>query len=409
MNLFYGWYIVIASAVIMGYNSFLYIYGFTSFINPIIATFGWSYSQIALAMTVRSMTTGILNPFIGALTDRWPVRRLLIIGGIIMGMGYFVLSRISGLALFYTAYIIIGLGGALAVQLVPLTTIARWFRKNLGKANGITGFSVALGGVAVPLLVTAIDSYGWQDTFLFAAIGTWMLIIPLSFLFKNKPEEFGLNPDGTPPDEFNEPRSLSIETSGLSVRESVKTRSFWLIGFGLMVQGGGSITILAHLMPHLIDAGMEKQQASMVVMAVAIVGLVARLPVGWLMDVISRRNLIGLSIGLSSISFLLLWNIKADSNFVLILAFAVPFGIGNGSLWVRSALIRDYFGTRNFGTVYGILMSFVTIGAGLLPPLTGWVFDEYGHYWPAFAALAALNFAGACLTFWIPRSSASYQ
>ena len=158
MNFFYGWYIVLASAVIMGYNSFLYIYGFTSFINPIIATFGWSYSQIALAITVRSATVGVLNPFIGALADRWSARKLLIIGAIIMGIGYFVLSRISGIALFYTAYVIIWLGGALAIQLVPQTTIARWFRKNLGKANGITGFSVALGGVAVPLLVMVIDS-----------------------------------------------------------------------------------------------------------------------------------------------------------------------------------------------------------------------------------------------------------
>ena len=408
MNLFYGWYIVLASAVIMGYNSFLYIYGFTSFINPIIATFGWTYSQIALAMTVRSVTVGILNPFIGTLADRWPVRKLLILGGIIMGLGYLVLSRVSGISLFYTAYVIIGLGGALAIQFVPQTTIARWFRKNLGKANGITGFSVALGGVAVPLLVMVIDSYSWQDTFLFAAIGTWILIIPLSFLFRNRPEDHGYFPDGIPPEELNETRSLSIEMSGMSVREAVKTRSFWLIGFGFMVQGGGSITILAHLMPHLIDAGMENQQASMVVMTVATVGLVARLPIGWLMDIISRRNLIGLSIGLSSISFLLLWMIQAGSPFILILAFAIPFGIGNGSLWVRSALIRDYFGTKNFGVIYGILMSFVTIGTGLLPPITGWVFDEYGHYWPAFVALAALNFAAACLTFTIPRSPEAY-
>jgi MFS family permease len=408
MNLFYGWYIVFASAVIMGYNSFLYIYGFTSFINPIITTFGWSYSQITLAMTVRSVTTGILNPFIGALADRWPIRRLLIIGGIILGLGYFVLSRISGLALFYTGYLIIGLGGALAIQLVPQTTIARWFRKNLGKANGITGFSVALGGVAVPLLVMVIDTYGWQDTFLFAAIGTWVLILPLSFLFRNRPEEYGMYPDGISPGEPDESQFISTETSGMSFGEALKTRSFWLIGFGLMVQGGGSITILAHLMPHLIDVGIEKQQASMVVMTVAIVGLVARLPVGWLMDVISRRNLIGLSIGLSSISFLLLLMINANSPFIFILTFAIPFGIGNGSLWVRSALISDYFGTRNFGIIYGILTSFVTIGAGLLPPVTGWVFDEFGYYWPAFVALAALNFIGACLTFTIPRTAERY-
>ncbi len=408
MNIFYGWYIVIASSVFMGYNSLLYVYGFTSFINPVIDTFGWTYSQITLAMTVRSVTAGVLNPFIGALADRWPVKGLLIIGGLVMGLGYLLLSRASNLPLFYLGYVVIGLGAALAIQLVPQTTVARWFRKNLGKANGITGFSVALGGTAVPLLVIAIDSYGWQSTFLFAAIGTWILIIPLSFLFRNRPEEYGLSPDGIPVDESKELEFQLPETSGVNFREAIKTRSFWLIGFGLLVQGGGSITILAHLMPHLLNTGMDKSQASLVVMTVAIVGLAVRIPIGWLVDVVSRRNVIGFSIALTSISFLVLWTIKVDSPFLLILAFAIPFGIGNGSIWVRAAIIREYFGTRNFGTIYGILTSFVTIGASLFPPVTGWVFDEYGHYWPAFVVLSALNLAGACLTFLIPRSSRAY-
>jgi len=163
----------------MGYNSLLFIYGFSTFINPIISTFGWSYAQVSLAISVRSLTTGAMNPFLGALVDRWPARRLLIIGSIILGLGLLSLGWVTNLALFYGGFIRMGLGGSLATQLVPQTSVARWFRKNLGKANGIMGFSVALGGVAIPLLVMTIDTYGWQSTYIFAAIGIWILMIPL--------------------------------------------------------------------------------------------------------------------------------------------------------------------------------------------------------------------------------------
>jgi MFS family permease len=401
--MFYGWYIVIASSIIAGYNSLLFIYGFTSFINPIIGTFSWTRAQIALAITFNYITSGVLNPFIGFLVDRWPAKRLMLIGGLIMGFGYFSLSRVTTLPTLYLGYVLIGMGASLAVSLVPSTTIVRWFNKNLGKANGITGFCIAIGGIAVPLLVLVIDTYGWQDTFLFAAVGSWILILPLSFLFRNRPEEYGLNPDGILISEEQNPNKKNIEIPGVWVKEALKSRAFWLIGFGTTVQSGSAVAILTHIIPNFMDIGFERSYASLIVMTIAIVGLAVRIPIGWLMDITCRRNVIALSIGLTGISCFLLWLIKADSPFILVLIFAIPFGIGNGSIWVRPALNREYFGTKRYGTISGLLLIFSIIGTSVFPVCTGLVFDVVENYGPAFLTLGALNIIGALLTMLLPR------
>ena len=407
--MFYGWYIVAASALIMGYNSLLFIYGFSTFINPIISTFGWSYAQVSLAISVRSLTTGAMNPFLGALVDRWPARRLLIIGSIILGLGLLSLGWVTNLALFYGGFIIMGLGGSLATQLVPQTSVARWFRKNLGKANGIMGFSVALGGVAIPLLVMTIDTYGWQSTYIFAAIGIWILMIPLSFICRNRPQEYGLLPDGKQPTDVKEPGNNNDDKLGIGVKEALRIRTFWLIGIGSMVQTAGTVSVLTHMMPHFTNTGMERSYASLIVMLVALVGLSARIPLGWLMDVTSRRNVIALCIGLSGTSFLLLSFIRADAPFLLIVAYAIAFGFGSGGVWLRSALIREYFGTKSFGAILGLMGIFTIIGTSTMPALTGWVFDTTGDYGPMFLSLGTANIMGALLTFAIPRFSKAYN
>ena len=404
--MFYGWYIVIASSLITGFNSFLFIYGFTSFVNPIIDSFGWSYTQISLGISVRNITSGILNPFLGTLVDRFPARRLLLFGGLAIGSGLMVLSRMTNLAMFYGGFVIMGLGGSLAITLVPQTTLARWFNKNLGKATAIMGFSVALAGVAVPLLVMAIDTFGWQNVLLVAAVLAWVLIFSLSLIFRNRPEDYGFAPDGVILNEALDSieRTRSI---GLTVKEAIRTRTFWLIAFGYSVQAGASVAILTHIMPHFMDIGMERSYAGLIVMSLALVGLAARIPIGWLMDVTSRKNVIALSIGLSAISFVLLWFIEVDSPFFFILLFAIPFGIGNGSLWVRAALLREYFGVKHFGAITGMMFIFPLIGTSLLPPAVGLVFDNLGTYSPAFLSLGGLTMIAAVATMAIPRVSIS--
>jgi len=103
----------------------MFVYGFTAFITPIAVTFGWGYAQDSIASPIRSLETGTLDPFVGAAADRWPARRLILIGIVILAIGILWISQSTNLAMFYTGFLIVGLGGSISIHMVPQTVIAR--------------------------------------------------------------------------------------------------------------------------------------------------------------------------------------------------------------------------------------------------------------------------------------------
>ena len=136
-KIFFGWYIVAATMILMVYNSAMFIYGFTAFMNPIAATFGWTFAQVSLAQSLRGLETGALDPFIGIAADRWRAQSLIFIGLVILALGTVCIGLSTNLAMFYGGFLLIGLGSAMGISMVPQTVIARWFRRNIGKASGI--------------------------------------------------------------------------------------------------------------------------------------------------------------------------------------------------------------------------------------------------------------------------------
>ena len=123
--MFYGWYIVAAITVIGIIVGGTTYYGFTAMVGPIAATMGWGYAQIALAMTLRGVESGVMNPIMGAVADRWPAKRLVFLGITILGIGLFLLSQVNSLTMFYVSFLIIGLGGSLGMQVVPTADFDR--------------------------------------------------------------------------------------------------------------------------------------------------------------------------------------------------------------------------------------------------------------------------------------------
>ena len=69
-RIFYGWWVVLACFLITLYRSGALSYGFTAFFEPIVEEFGWSYTQVSIAFSLRGLEMGILAPIMGFLVDR---------------------------------------------------------------------------------------------------------------------------------------------------------------------------------------------------------------------------------------------------------------------------------------------------------------------------------------------------
>ena len=223
-------------------------------------------TQISLASSMRNLETGIFNPVWGMVVDRWAPRKLMLLGLIFSALGMFCLSQTKNLVMYYIGFLIVGLSSSLISGILPQTVIARWFKKDLGKASGLFYMGVGIGGVAVPLMVIIIDKLSWQTTLMYAAVGYLILGIPLSFVFKSKPADYGLVPDGRAQDIPNKSQSAPLSEFGTSIREVFRTRAYWHIILVDLFQNATMSTVALYSIPYLTNVGINREIASTVVM-----------------------------------------------------------------------------------------------------------------------------------------------
>jgi len=258
----------------------------------------------------------------------------------------------------------------------------------------------AVGGLFVPLLVKAIDTYGWQDVMLYLAFGALVLGVPLSLLFRNRPEEHGLLPDGRASADASATEDYA---SGFGLKDALKTRAFWIIGIVGTFQITAVHAVTVHAIPYLTSVGMDRPTAAIGVMIISIIGLAMRVMYGVLADMFGKKYVYALSNGMTTVA-LVLFGFLYDSSFAVLALFGVIYGLGvSGAMTVRVPITREYFGISNFGAIFGSLSVFTVIGGVIGAPVAGWVYDTSGAYFPIWFVFAGLTMIGMLLLFILPR------
>ncbi len=400
-RLFYGWWIVLASFVLQVYIGGAFFYGFTAFFEPIVQEFQWSYLAISVAASLRSVEMGVAAPIMGFLADRWGPRRLILTGVLITGAGYWMLSHTVSLATFYGSFIVVAVGTSAFSSPVLMMAVANWFRRKVGKAMGLMSAGFGASGALVPVVVWLIDRYGWRTTLVILGVGMLVIGIPTSLVYRHRPEQYGLLPDGEPPLLSSDARPASesrpagaeapATRRGFTTREALRTRAFWLI-----TMAGGAQTlvvgaVLIHVMPYLSSLGFARPQAALVAMMIPITSIPGRLAMGWLGDIIDKRLVMAITMALQAAGMLIF--AYAGTPWLLV-AFLVVYGPGYGGfIPLRATIQREYFGRRAFGTIQGITMGLMTVGHIIGPSMAGWAFDTMASYrgvWLSFALVSTL-------------------
>jgi OFA family oxalate/formate antiporter-like MFS transporter len=390
-KIFYGWWIVGACFLIGFYVGGVVFYGFTAFFEPIRREFGWSYTQISLAASLRGMEMGLFAPIVGFLVDRFGSRTLILVGTIVVGFGLILLSLTQSLAMFYGSFLIIAFGAGGCALVVIMSVVVNWFRKKVSIALGVMMSGIGASGLLVTLIVHLIDGYGWRTTLVVLGVGMWVLGIPLSFLIRDRPEQHGYLPDG---ETSGEPLS-STDTHGeereVSIREAFGKSTFWYLNIIEAIRMLTVGTVIIHVMPYLSSIGVPRATAGIIAGAIPLFSIMGRFGFGWLGDVIDKRYVMAITYGLISLGMLVFCNVRAVW-FTLLFLVIFPPGYGGGIV-LRGAIMREYFGRNSFGKILGVTYGSGAIGGIIGPTLAGWAFDTLGNYhcvWLAFCGLNAL-------------------
>ncbi|MFC1874305.1 MFS transporter [Chloroflexota bacterium] len=405
-RVFYGWWIVGSAFFMSLYIGGVIYYGFTAFLEPIATETGWSYTQISFGASLRGFEVGIFAPLIGILADRWGPRRIMFCGVIINAWGLFLVGSAQSLPVFYIGFALIALGmSATTVTLLHLT-IANWFRKKVGLAIGIATSGFGFGGLLLPLIVRLIDAYNWSMTLFILSVGMIILGLPLSLLFRHKPEQYGYFPDGLEPESVkhsNYKGFSQIVEVDIAVKQAVRSSAFWLIISAYMFNYVVLYAVLTHLMPYLSSIGIDRSTSSLVATAAALISSSGRFGLGWIADRLDKRYVAAAAFAMMSCGLLFFSYVSPEASWLL-LPFLVFWGIGYGGNLVLSAtLIREYFGRSNFGTILGLRTFTGALGVMAGPILAGLAYDNWGSYQGVWYLSIGLSVVALILVLRIPR------
>jgi predicted MFS family arabinose efflux permease len=413
-KIFYGWYIVGASVIIILYTGGIVQFGFTAVFEPIAQEFGWSYAQVSLAFSLRGLEVGLLSPLIGFLVDRYGPKRLLFFGAIVIAGGFLLLSRINSLLGFYGAFIILAMGMSTCAGTVMLTAVANWFRKNAGLATGIVTSGFGLGGLLVPVVTWLIDSNGWRQAMVIVGLGVLVIVIPLSFVIRHKPEQYGYLPDGDfkaatiTNDNQTVPEAEEPEKSA-SVFQALKSRIFWQLAIAAACHSFVIGSVITHLMPYLSSVGISRSVSSFVALILPVASIAGRLSGGWFRDKVGSKLIFTSSFALMSTG-LLIFAFVTTRQFWMVVPFVIAFSIGWGwSVTTRITLIREYFGRANFGTILGCCSGVMMVGNISGSPLAGLIYDTWGSYHWAWILYTGVTLVGMVLVFSLPQAKRNKQ
>lgn len=392
-EIFYGWWIVLAGFIISLYVGSVVFFGFTAFIEPIRREFGWNYTQISLAASLRGLEMGIFAPLVGFLADRFGSRKLILCGTITVGAGLILLSTTQSLAMFYGSFILLGFGAGGCAGVVLSTVVANWFKKKVGIALGVMVSGFGASGLIVPLIVRLIDLYQWRTTLIILGLGMWAIGVPLSFVIRNRPEQFGYLLDGGVSACAAPNIETEIEVEKIGFKEALREKAFFYLAFADGMRMLTVMAVITHVMPYLNNIGIPRSTAGVVAGAIPLVSIIGRLGMGKLADIFDKRYVMALALmcmGLGTLVFSYVHVKPVIFIPIFLLLFSPGFG---GMMVLRGALLREYFGRDIFGKLIGFTMGSAAIGGIIGPTLAGLIFDALGSYqfvWLAFCAPVGL-------------------
>jgi MFS family permease len=403
---YYGWRVVLAAMGVGVLNGGVFIYGLTVFVDPMVSEMNWTYLQFSVAVAIGSILLTVLSPFVGAFSDRFGPRRMLLFAAAVGGAGLFWLSRVDSLAEFYAAFVVLSIGGSACGSVVLTTSAVRWFSRRLSLAMGLTTAGVGLGGPFVYLLAWLVGSYGWRTALVIAAIGVWVLMPLLTMIIRwptnretEQPAYLEENPaHGAKP-------AADVAVSGVLDRPTkvLRSRLFWFLAIGLTLNFIGINGVVVHVVPYLTRSGLTIEGAALTATFVPLLSIPGRLFYGWIGDRLPKGKCLAVSFLAQTVGLVALqYSPSPWALGVFVLAFGTGYG---GMIALMPAAVGSYFGRNIFGRVQSWFVSATSIGAMAGPLLAGWAADTAAGYALAWWIFVGFNLlAVATMLLLKPRS-----
>jgi MFS family permease len=369
MKLFYGWIIVGAGIVItcLGMGTMMSL---GIFLQPMSAATGWSRTSISAAALLNFLCMGPASFFWGAVSDRIGTRAVVLSGGALLGLGLVAASQAATAGQFQILFGMI-IGVAAGSFYAPLTaTATRWFTRHRSLAVALISAGFAVGSMTIsPLARWLISDYGWRTAMFVLGALSWLFVIPAALLVRKPPAL---------PQAARAAGTAGPADREFTVAQALCTPQFAAIALTYFACCAAHSGPIFHMVSYAIDCGVPAMAAATVFGAAGLAALSGRIVGGLAADRVGAKRMIiaGLALQAFSVS-LYLFTRDLESFYALALMFGFSYG---AVMPLYAILVREYFGARIMGTMFGAVNMASTLGMAMGPWAGGWLYDAYASY-----------------------------
>jgi OFA family oxalate/formate antiporter-like MFS transporter len=362
------------------------VYAWSVFKTPLMKQFHWTSPQVTLTFTICVSLVGIAAFFGGLWLNRKGPRIVALTGGFLYGLGIFLASfSADKLWWLYMSYgVISGIGLGFG-YIVPVAVLVKWFPDRRGLITGI-----AVGGFGAGALVTApvatrlIASVGVLQTFAYLGISYLIVTMITGFFMQNPPD--GWKPTGWVQSATQTSQRASHD---YTFSEALKSWQWYALWFLLFLNTCAGISLISQESP--IFQELTKADVFVAAGMVGIVSIgnaVGRVLWAWVSDAITRRWTF---VVMFLLQVALFWFLPSLTSVVILttVSFVILMCYGGG-FGTMPAFAADYFGSKNVGPIYGLMLTAWGCASAFGPLLIANLRQSTGHYTSGLHIIAGI-------------------
>jgi len=392
------WWLVILGCITHAVNTGFAYFGMSAFFPPFEREFGWSRTAISGAFSLARIEAGLLGPIEGYFVDRVGPRRIMYIGIVICGLGFFSLSLVNSLPMLYVSIVLgIVLGSSLGYHMPISLLIAKTFRERRSLAFGIFRMGPGISGPLVPFVGRIVATWGWRSAAVISGVILLVVSLPIAYLINRLAQAQELEAEQSSTAPAHAGHGHASDDPQFTLREVLRLRVFWLFSTAMALRHMVTEGVSVHFVILLVDRGWGMEAATGLLGLSALIGAPARIGMGWLGDLAEKRRLVmGLLLALSVSVFFMGWSAQPWIFTPCMVVYSFAYG---GLASLQEPIRADYFGTKAFATIQGVSRTVQTVGTFLGPLIAGFVYDLTKSYAIAFSIFAAVSLLATVLMF----------
>jgi MFS family permease len=389
----YGW-VVVGAGMLMTCIGIGAMFSLAVFLQPIATDTGWSRSGISTAATLDFLSMGAAAFLWGALSDRFGTRIVVLLGSALLGIGLVAASQATSLVEFQLLFgVVIGVAaGSFYAPMVSSATAWLEHRRNLAVA--LVSAGMGIGSMTIsPIAGLLLGALDWRTAMLLIGLASWALLLPAALLVRPPPATAG--DAGLP----SAAAPAAVQDAPMTAGQALLTPQFAAIALTHFACCAAHSGPLFHMVSYAAFCGLPPLLAVSVFSLAGLSGLGGRIGFGMIADRVGTKPTLVAGLVMQALAIGTYLFVGALGEFY---ALSVVFGLAYGGVMpLYAVLVRDTFGPRIMGTLFGAVAMFASLGMALGPWAGGYVFDTYGSYaWLYIGSCAiGLGAVAIALTF----------